>query len=107
MAYRMFASIQDAALSRTTSDCSYSVLTDALPLGKGRCQKQVRRGECDLCWIMLRRREPETTRPLWQSGRGLSVCQPPQSWESLTALPMSGYPSLCSFLPDLGRKDHT
>ena len=64
MAYRMFASIQDAALSRTMSDCSYSVLTDALPLGRGRCQKQVRRGECDLCWIMLGKREPETTRHL-------------------------------------------
>ena len=64
MAYRVFDSIQDSSLSRMTSDCSYSVLTDALPLGKGRCQKKIRRGECDLCWIMLGKKEVETTRHL-------------------------------------------
>ena len=64
MAYRMFDSIQDASLSRMMSDCSYSVLADALPLGKGRCHKQLRNGECDLCWIMLGKREVETTRHL-------------------------------------------
>ena len=62
MAYRMFDSIQDASLSRKTSDCSYSVLADALPIGNGRCQ--IRTGLCDLCWIMLGKKEVETTRHL-------------------------------------------
>lgn len=61
---RMFDSIQDASLSRKTSDCSYSVLADALPIGNGRCQKEVRTGLCDLCWIMLGKKEVETTRHL-------------------------------------------
>ena len=63
MMYSMFDSIQDRTIPSLTADIAYSVLTDAMAVGKGRCAKKSKTtGICDWCWHVRKMRVVETTR---------------------------------------------